>query len=410
MSKQDIRTYEVPLTLASLSYPLESVIEDRVIIDMVVINDGCLSLLIEEEDGRFHLYFPHLDPEEQWRELKVAEAQALMARIGEKDREVEMPPIDDSIDVVTFGIDCNENLWVLGADHTLYHFSNPHRYIDESETSETFQSGNDLTVWTHLKIEGEIPKVHYDTSKGSELLVEITDGTKTESYRDATNIYLYGFKGKSLHCRMILRSDEDTHTLAPILFSVKAVYDKKSYAEYLPAYYREERETLYQPVDPEILYRFLAIFQEIMETFEEKIEDTHEMLLPALCDSNYLEWLSSLLGIARDHRWPEEKWRRFLQEAPTLFRGLGTESSMQRAIELYCDEKPTIERIGTFEFCVKLSGDKTKNSRDVEVIESIIWAFKPAHTVGRLYRDHTLNEDQSLIVGESVLPFNTKIE
>lgn len=410
MSKKHSRIYKKPLTLESQAYPLRSVVTDRVIANMAVINDGCLSLLIEEEDGTFYLYFPEIKPKEEWREIKKEEAEAIKARIKETPGD-EMPPIDEPVDVEAYGIDCNGNLWVLGTDHKLYYFENPHLYVSKHEKKETFQGENSMTTWTHLKVDCDIPQ-------GSKLVIEVTDGTRTEKYSNHKSIYLYEFFGETLHCLITLCSNESCcentasctdadYTLTPTLYGVTAVSDAQSYVDYLPVYYKEGPDNAY---DPEVLYRYLAMFQEIMETLENNIEHTHEMLKPCDCDSIYLAWLSSLLGIARDHRWPEQKWRQFLKEAPILYRGLGTKASMQRAIELYCDEKPGIERVGAYEFCVKLSGDKTKNRRDVEVIESIIWAFKPAHTVGRLYVDHTLDENQTLIVGESVLPFNTEIE
>jgi phage tail-like protein len=395
------RDYDVPLRLRSQLYPFAGVVLSRTIKSIVTINDGCLSLLVEETDGKFYLYFPYITPEE-WREISPSEAQRIRERVGVKTQPDEMPPIDKKINVLMYDTDCRGNVWVLSTGYELYHFTHPHRYKSPRRTRKTFRSGSALTLWTHLYIDAEIPE-------GTKVVVKITDGKKSETYVNATRIYLYGFTGDFLLYQMALESNE-AETLSPTIYSVTVVSDKKSYMDSMPAYYKEGLDASQQPVDPETLYRFLAIFQEIMEQFEGEIEQTHKLLLPALCESDYLEWLSSLLGIARDHRWEEERWRNFLSAAPKLYRGLGTQAAMEEAIYLYCGERPEIRRIGPFEFCVELPASYTEEEADREVIESIIWAFKPAHTVGRLYRDYAGNRDQTLIVGESVLPYNTQIE
>ncbi len=85
---------------------------------------------------------------------------------------------------------------------------------------------------------------------------------------------------------------------------------------------------------------------------------------------------------------------------------------MKRAIELYCNEKPEIKddyndinKLWTF--CVTLKPDKIKDQRDIDVIESIIETFKPAHTNGRLLIGY---KKEAFVVGKSFLTIDTQIK
>jgi len=117
-----------------------------------------------------------------------------------------------------------------------------------------------------------------------------------------------------------------------------------------------------------------------------------------------------LLGTTRDHRWEEQAWRNFLSELPELYKTLGTKSSMERAIFIYCGEIPEIDDAisdSPWSFCVQLSNEIVKNNKDVSVIESIIEAFKPAHTIARLAIGY---DKEAFTVGDSFLTLNTKIK
>ena len=333
------------------------------------------------------------------------------------------PTLEGNPSIKSFGYDCLMNLWTLDSSNTLnyyekqdYHKKNHN--LDEIvfPTSDTSRCEIDLipntdtfTTWSDLRINADMPE-------GTSIFVEVNDGTKTDTYTNTLNIPLYGYVGKQLKVNIRLKSSPGG-TLSPTLYSVKVTINQIPYVEHLPAYYQENQETL----NP-----YLSIFQNLMDGFEEQIEKSHlKMLDPLCCDEEYLGWLSSLLGIARDYRWPEEKWRKFLDEAPTLYAGLGTKASMVRAIELYYGEEPEIKddygvsadesetcdsckgnNENCWFFCVSLHEKKIDNQRDAEVIASIIEAFKPAHTSYKLLVGYG---KEAFVLGESFLDKSTQI-
>ncbi len=321
--------------------------------------------------------------------------------------------------IKSFGYDCLEDLWVLEKTKGLQYYkkqthhksvhdldkivfplpvpATPTRCLDlRSEDVDT----DDNTKWSDLRIISDMPE-------GTGIVVEVSAGVKTEHFTDTVDIPLYGYVGEKLEVNITLKSSPGG-TLSPTVYSVKVTINQTPYVEHLPAYYQENQETL----SP-----YLSIFQNIMDGFEEQIEKSHlKMLDPLCCDEEYLGWLSSLLGIARDYRWAEDKWRKFLEEAPSLYAGLGTKASMQRAIELYYGEKPEIDdgdpecdndsEINCWFFCVSLHKKNIDNQRDAEVIASIIEAFKPAHTSYQLLVSYG---KEAFVLGESFLDKSTQI-
>lgn len=304
----------------------------------------------------------------------------------------ELPPELKGVTATAFGTDCSGDVWLINDENALLeHYIKTAKY-NESFFEEQFDSGDEYTVWSNLFFDWEHPE-------GTEVEVEvrIKGGIYEKFTAVPDTLLLYDYVGQVLELKVTLKSDLAQKT-TPKIDAIKALINEKPYVEYLPAYYQEDAETL---------SRYLSIFQSIMREFETKIEQSHKVLNPQTCNEEYLEWLSLLLGLSRDYRWEEQKWRNFLSEAPTLYAGLGTKKTMQRAIELYCDEEPLIDdqlENSLWSFCVTVSAEKLETQRDIDVIESIIELFKPAHTSGRLLISP---KQESFIVGQSSLDMNT---
>ena len=304
---------------------------------------------------------------------------------------------DDDVSIGAFGRDCHDNIWLIDEkNHMLKQYIKTVAYKEKVDVSYTFSSESDYTQWSKLYIDWEQPK-------GTAVEVEVNvDSKEVERFSTKSNMLLYAYEGRSLHVKLTLKSDESKR-VTPKIYAIKTIINEKPYVEYLPAHYQKDEEK-------EVLSRYLSIFQEVMGDFEKKIEKSEIMLDPQKCDEEYLEWLSTLLGTTRDHRWEEQSWRNFLSELPELYKILGTKECMKRAIALYCDERPEIEEYfdgKPWTFCVHLSDKIIKNERDVEVIESIIEAFKPAHTNARLFIGY---DEEAFMVGNSFLTLNTKIK
>lgn len=301
-----------------------------------------------------------------------------------------------SSELSALGSDCKGRVWVL-KDSKIYIFTQKSFYEASLDQELIFDSFKEKTLWHQLLIDGKIPE---QTS----LEVSISDGSINKSYINKKDILLYGFSSEKLTVSLKLLSDSN-RTLSPEINSVKIIFDKTPYLDYLPAYYHES---------PHQIHPFLSIFQSIMGRVELNIDNSAKILDPNYTDESYLAWLSQWLGLIRDFRWPEDRWREFLLQAPELFKKSGTKEGMQDIIEIYSDDRGEIieytQADKRFLFCVKLDPDSLSEDSDLEVIKSIVQTFKPAHTKGRVYINQSLKDDTDFIIGESILPFHTQIQ
>ena len=132
------------------------------------------------------------------------------------------------------------------------------------------------------------------------------------------------------------------------------------------------------------------------------------------CDDAFLAWLSEWVGLQRDYPWPEAKWREFLCRAPELYSRNGTRKGLEEIVAIYTGEVPVIEEYEAegkrFFFCLKVSADAVERGADIEVVRTIVEAFKPAHTQARVMVDKAVDSTPQLVVGESILPYDTVIE
>lgn len=309
------------------------------------------------------------------------------------------------------GCDCRGDLWALDAETgKIRRFVNA-PYYDASVThTRIFDSFKEGTQWHRLLIDRELPE-------GTSIIVEVVAGGKTERFTDAPDLLLYGMAAAELEVRLTLYSDS-TRRRSPRLHALRSLFDVTPYTEYLPACYRGKQDvevegSLEKRDSDETLTRYLAIFQSVLGILEEQIGKSPGMLSPARADAAFLGWLSGWLGTARDYRWPEARWRAFLQRAYGLYRALGTKGAMEEVLGLYCDYAFTIDefesdtfRSRPFEFCVRVDAEQLKDPVEIEVIESIIRTFKPAHTRGRL----NVKTAPDFVVGESVLATHLNIK
>ncbi len=182
-----------------------------------------------------------------------------------------------------------------------------------------------------------------------------------------------------------------------------AVAARGRYLDYLPALYH----------DDEFLARFLMLFESFLSPIERQIDHLSFYLDPRLTPPDFLPWLASWLDLTLDERWPEEKQRRLIGAAVSLYRKRGTKRGLQEALELYTGVRPQIverraqnfslgegavlglgtalgrsNRPHTFTVSLHLppvtgadgADEERRETERRRVIESIIEAEKPAHT------------------------------
>ena len=133
-----------------------------------------------------------------------------------------------------------------------------------------------------------------------------------------------------------------------VISDIRLYLPAESWIDRLPRIYRQsDKETGF-------LERYLGIFQTLYDEVEEEIDRISDRFDPECAESGFLEWLADWLDISDCSVWKEEKLRKLLLSAVSLYRSRGTRECLSRAIELYTGERPYIienfslrEHIGT---------------------------------------------------------------
>ncbi len=122
----------------------------------------------------------------------------------------------------------------------------------------------------------------------------------------------------------------------PVVKEMRCYYPRTSYLRYLPAVYQEDQ------LSSKFLERFLSIFETMFYDLETDITNLFTYFGSDTAPSRFLTWLSSWLNLALEEEWSEEKIRKFINEAPNLYKIKGTPSGIRRFIEIYTDKSPLI--------------------------------------------------------------------
>jgi phage tail-like protein len=186
---------------------------------------------------------------------------------------------------------------------------------------------------------------------------------------------------------------------------VIAVLARGRYLRYLPALYQAD----------ELMGRFVMLFESFWSPVDGQIDNLPLYFDPKMTPPDFLPWLASWLNLVLDERLPEERQRRLIQAAVSLYRQRGTRQGLQEYLEIYTGGQAQIiehrakdfrlgpeARLGpgialgtgnrphTFTVVLRLppisppAGDKNERIRQESerrrAIEAIIEAEKPAHT------------------------------
>jgi phage tail-like protein len=202
-----------------------------------------------------------------------------------------------------------------------------------------------------------------------------------------------------------------------------AVLAKGRYINHLPALYQ----------DDELMGRFLMLFESFWGPIEEQIDNEALYFDPWMTPPDFLPWLASWLNLVLDERLPEERQRRLIQAAVSLYRRRGSKQGLIDYLEIYTGGRADITehrakdfRVGpearlgpgialgkgnqphAFTVTMRLppvaspAGDENERARQEadrrHTIEAIIEAEKPAHTV------YTLRVEASPAPGDAGAP------
>ncbi len=107
---------------------------------------------------------------------------------------------------------------------------------------------------------------------------------------------------------------------------------KESWVTYLPEIYEESDFTT----------AFLAIYQSLYDDLTADIRQVARYFDPHVVGGEYLEWLSTWLGIEDGYLWPEDKLRRLIGEGVALYGSRGTKDYVVRMVELFTGHRPYV--------------------------------------------------------------------
>ena len=226
--------------------------------------------------------------------------------------------------------------------------------------TRVFDSGERGTVWHRLLINTE-------NCQASELRVTIYAADELDFTRDGKNYNVDEVihdEGIPLNIKLDMfepfekkqvksAADALLHEVAGrylwIYTEVFAVSDKpatiKDIRVYLPAVsWIDYLPEIYRNSDTQgaFLERYLGIFQTLYEEIEDEIDRITERFDPESAEVDFLRWLAEWLDISDCSVWEEEKLRKLLLTAFSLYRKRGTKESVSEVIELYTGEKPYI--------------------------------------------------------------------
>jgi phage tail-like protein len=110
-----------------------------------------------------------------------------------------------------------------------------------------------------------------------------------------------------------------------------------SWLRYLPQIYQVSNDE-----SNAFTQNFLWIFQQIHDSVRSRLEGIDRLFRPADAPPAFLPWLASWIALQLEDDWPEERKRRWLRFAPTLYNIRGTRRALEQLLEIYLDVRPRI--------------------------------------------------------------------
>ncbi|MBE6613400.1 MAG: hypothetical protein E7632_13025 [Ruminococcaceae bacterium] len=157
---------------------------------------------------------------------------------------------------------------------------------------------------------------------------------------EASDILLHDVQGRYIWFLAEIYSRSDRPVL---LREARLLLPAQSWIDRLPQIYRNSDG------EGHFLERYLAIFQTLYEELDAAIADSARFFDPDSADGEFLTWLAEWLDISEAWLWEEEKLRRFILRAVSLYRRRGTREALEEIVELYTGEKPYIVEEFTLE-------------------------------------------------------------
>jgi phage tail-like protein len=151
---------------------------------------------------------------------------------------------------------------------------------------------------------------------------------------DVTELYIGGAKAKYLWVGALFSGDG---TVSPVVRQLRVEFDYPSYAQYLPAVYRDNANC------GEFLSRLLSLFQSLFGGVEYEINSLPVLFDPKAAPKTFLAWLAGCLGLELDDNWDLEKQRRIIAQIFRLSGRRGTAAGLRESLRLFTGVEAIIE-------------------------------------------------------------------
>ena len=159
--------------------------------------------------------------------------------------------------------------------------------------------------------------------------------------------------------------------------------------ERLPAMYQEDG----------FVQRLTGALDEVLAPILGSLDSFEAYIDPDLAPADFLQWLGGWVGLAMDDSLPADRRRAVLTDAISLYRTRGTARGLAAHLQLFTGAPVEIEESGGtafsttpdppppgasgFELVVRIRVDDA-DELDVERLDALVAAAKPAHVVHRL--------------------------
>jgi phage tail-like protein len=152
--------------------------------------------------------------------------------------------------------------------------------------------------------------------------------------------------------------------------------------KFLPGIFHYNPETGHN----DFLSRFLALLESILIPIEWNVDNFDLFLGPGTSPPGFLPWLANWFGLTFGPDWTDKQRREMIQNAHLIFARRGTKWALNRVLEIYLEKTPEIVDQGadldphTFQVTLPVR----KRDIDPELVEALIEAHKPAHTLYKI--------------------------
>jgi phage tail-like protein len=157
----------------------------------------------------------------------------------------------------------------------------------------------------------------------------------------------------------------------------------------LPAVFQED----------DFAQRFVSAFDDVLAPIFCAMDNGDAYLDPHLAPEDFLEWMSTWVGIELDETWPIERRRALVAKAVELYRWRGTVKGLVETVAIYANAEPEIIESGGItastspgtkfpgtakaEVTVRVQV-KDPSTIDVARLERLVEASKPAHILAKV--------------------------